>query len=68
MIQVATFADAEQARLYKDRANQRTRTDIAPWLETTQYEWMIISADNWQRLNRNKDLEAYKTFLNKNRP
>ncbi|NBR37423.1 MAG: hypothetical protein EBT80_08760 [Chitinophagales bacterium] len=68
LLQVASFANAEQASLYKERANQKTRTDIAPWLETTQYFWMIISADNWERLNRQKDLEAYKSFLNKNRP
>ncbi len=68
LIQVAPFTDATKATHYKERAQQKTRSDIAPWLELSQFYWMIISADNLERLNRNKDLESYKNFLNKNRP
>ena len=67
-IQVASFPDAAMANLYKERAYQKTRTDIAPWLEASQFFWMIISADNLERLNQRKDLGAYKDFLNKNSP
>ncbi|MFM7645622.1 MAG: tetratricopeptide repeat protein [Sphingomonadales bacterium] len=68
LVQVTSFTNADQAIQYKERAQPKTRTDIAPWLSVSQFYWMIISEDNWERLNRGKDLELYKNFLNKNRP
>lgn len=67
-VQVASFADATLANRYKERVQQKTRTDIAPWLEVSQFFWMIISAQNLERLNTSKDLGSYKDFLNKNSP
>ena len=67
-LQVTSFNDAALANLYKERAQQKTRTDIAPWLEVSQFFWMIISVDNLERLNQRKDLGSYKNFLNKNSP
>ncbi|MBM3914719.1 MAG: hypothetical protein FJ348_01595 [Sphingomonadales bacterium] len=68
LVLVSTFANKELASLYKERAAQKTRTDIAPWLEASQFVWMIISADNLERLQQSKDLPAYKSFLNSNSP
>lgn len=68
LVQVASFADATQATLYKERAQLKTRTDIAPWLEVSQFFWMIVSAENLERLISTKDLGSYKNFLNKNSP
>jgi hypothetical protein len=67
-VQVATFTDATLANVYKERAQSRTRNDIAPWLEVSQFFWMIISVDNLERLNQQKDLGSYKDFLNRNSP
>lgn len=68
LLQVASFTTAEQATQYIDRAQPKTRTDIAPWLSISQFYWMIISEENLKKLNSSKDLELYKAFLNKNRP
>ncbi|MFM8806191.1 MAG: hypothetical protein ACKOD1_02425, partial [Sphingomonadales bacterium] len=67
-LSVAPFADAGLANQYKERVQSKMRTDIAPWLEASQFFWMIISANNLELLNQRKDLGSYKDFLNKNSP
>jgi len=68
LISVAGFSDAAAATLYKERATLSTRSDIAPWLQTGQFYWIIISASNWERLKEQKDLTSYKNFIKENSP
>jgi hypothetical protein len=68
LISIAGFSDAASATLYKERATLSTRSEIAPWLQTGQFYWVIISATNWERLQEQKDLTSYKNFIKENSP
>jgi len=68
LISISGFTDARSAATFKERAAQRTSSEIAPWLGSQSFSWMIISTSNWERLLEQKDLTSYKNFINDNSP
>ena len=46
----------------------RTPTDILPWLKGGKYSFIILTESNYELLKINKDIDAYRTFLNQHLP
>jgi len=68
LILMSPFPDAISAMDYVDRTRKLAPLEIVPWLTTDKYSFMIISADNLERLKSTRDLEGYRKFLNGNFP
>jgi hypothetical protein len=64
MIVFSSFADANTAAqfLYKAR---KAAPDEVSWLPANKYSFILIDADNLEKLKTNKDLVNYKTLLGK---
>jgi len=63
LLLIAPFKNAQEAVDYIDKARPKTATDIIPWLKGGKYGYTVLSADNFEILKSNKDLDIYKTFL-----
>jgi len=64
LLLIAPFNNAADAVAYVDATRPKTATEIIPWLKGGKYSYMIMTNANFDLLKSNKDLEAYKTFLN----
>ena len=64
LLLMAPFKDAADATAYVEKTRPRTPAEILPWLKGGKYSFIILSAENLEVLKANKDVEAYKTFLN----
>lgn len=64
----APFQTLDEAMAYIDKAKPRTASDIIPWLKGGKYTYTVVSAANLDLLKSNKDIEAYKTFVNQYLP
>ncbi len=68
LLMIAPFNTAAEAITYLDATKPKTATDILPWLRGGKYTFYIMTDGNFDLLKSNKDLEAYKTFLNQHWP
>jgi len=64
LLLIAPFANAADAIAYVDGTRPRTASEIIPWLKGGKYSFLIMTNTNFDILKSNKDVEAYKTFLN----
>lgn len=64
LLLIAPFKDANEAVAYVDATRPKAPTEIIPWLKGGKYSFTIMTDSNFDLLKGNKDLEAYKTFLN----
>lgn len=58
------FDDAAAALSYFDKVKKAAPREVS-WLPANKYYFLIISADNLQKLRENKDLNAYRNLLKK---
>ena len=65
---IAPFANAQDAITYIEKTRPKTATEIIPWLKGGKYSFSILTDSNFNLLKSNKDIEAYKTFLNQYLP
>ncbi|NOT50815.1 MAG: hypothetical protein HOP10_06025 [Chitinophagaceae bacterium] len=61
---ITPFKTADEAIAYIDRVKPRTASEIVPWLKNGKYSFIILSDANYELLKNNKDVDAYKAFLN----
>jgi hypothetical protein len=64
LLLIAPFTNALDAIAYIDKAKPKTATEIIPWLKGGKYSYSILTNANFDLLKSNKDIEAYKIFLN----
>lgn len=68
LLLMSFFTDAQDAVTYVEKTKPKTATDIIPWMKGGKYYFTIISEANLQILKTNKDLDAYKRFLEQHLP
>ncbi len=68
LLLIGPFAGASEASDYVDKTKPVTQTRILPWLTADKYNYIIISQANLDLLNENKDLEGYRSLLQKALP
>jgi len=68
LLVTSSFANAQEAIDYIEKAKPKTATEIIPWLKGGKYNYIIISQTNLDLLKSNKDIDNYKSFLNQNFP
>jgi outer membrane protein assembly factor BamD (BamD/ComL family) len=68
LLLVAPFSSAADAITYIEQTRPRTANEIIPWLKGGKYSFSILTNGNFDLLKTNKDLEAYKAFLNQHFP
>jgi hypothetical protein len=57
------FANAQQAVDYITAAKPKAATEIIPWLKQDRYTFSIISPSNLEKLKADKNIPAYKKFI-----
>ena len=62
------FKDAAEAVDYVDKTKPKTASEIIPWLKGGKYTYSVIDERNLELLKQNKNIEGYKTFLEKHIP
>ncbi len=62
---IGPFSDAAVALDYIDKTRPQTAGRILPWLTADKYGYLMISPSNYRLLNENKDLETYKSIIQK---
>ncbi len=62
------FENSDAALEYLDKAKKSAPREIVPWLPVGKYSFIIISNDNLEVLKTNKDILAYRKFLNASYP
>ena len=68
MLLISPFANVDEAMAYLDKTKPRTASDIIPWMKGGKYSFLIVSEKNLNILKTQKDIEAYRQFLNQNLP
>lgn len=68
LLLTSPFASAQEAVDYVDKTRPKTANEIIPWLKGGKYSFLIISQSNLILLKENKDVEAYRTFLDQHIP
>jgi outer membrane protein assembly factor BamD (BamD/ComL family) len=68
LLLISPFKDAQEAADYVEKTRPKTATEIIPWLKGGKYTYSIITEKNLELLKANKDLETYKSFLNRYLP
>jgi outer membrane protein assembly factor BamD (BamD/ComL family) len=63
----SSFENADVAMKYFDKIKKVAPTELS-WLQAAKYSFIIISDNNLQLLQANKDLIGYKQLLNANFP
>ena len=63
ILSISSFGNLREASAYMERTNSKLATDILSWLTGGKYELQVISLANWQFLQSEKDIEAYKKWL-----
>lgn len=64
LLLISPFKDAAEAINYIDQTKPRTASEILPWLRGGKFSFIILTDSNYDMLKVNKDLDAYKVFLN----
>jgi TolA-binding protein len=65
---MSPFKDAQEAVTYVEAVRPRTASEILPWLKGGKYNFIILTDSNFDLLKVNKDIDAYKAFLNQYLP
>jgi tetratricopeptide (TPR) repeat protein len=60
---IGSFANTQEAWNYLNSAKPKAATEIVPWLSKEKYSFIILSPENLQLLQKNKDINNYKSFL-----
>jgi tetratricopeptide (TPR) repeat protein len=60
---ISKFGNADEALEYMRNIRALAPREIVPWLPAGKYSFLIISAANLELLLNNKDLPAYRKFL-----
>jgi hypothetical protein len=68
LLLMAPFSNAADAITYIEQTRPRTANEIIPWLKGGKYSFSILTNGNFDLLKANKDIEAYKAFLNQHFP
>ena len=63
LVVINTFENSTTAMEYLQKARAAAPREVVPWLPAGKYTFMIISAPNLQLLMNNKDMQAYRKFL-----
>ncbi|MBS1604508.1 MAG: tetratricopeptide repeat protein [Bacteroidetes bacterium] len=63
MVVIGSFGNADDALQYLQKAKALAPRQIVPWLPAGKYSFLIISGPNLDLLLNNKDLPAYRKFL-----
>jgi tetratricopeptide (TPR) repeat protein len=63
MVVIGSFGNANDALDYLQKAKALAPRQIVPWLPAGKYSFLIISGPNLDLLLNNKDLSAYRKFL-----
>lgn len=63
MVVIGNFGNADEATAYLQKARALAPRNIVPWLPANKYTFLIISAPNLGLLINNKDIPAYRKFL-----
>ena len=63
MVVIGNFGNANDALDYLQKVKALAPRNIIPWLPANKYTFLIISAPNLDLLLGNKDIPAYKKFL-----
>ncbi len=61
---IGPFTNAEEALQYAITVQPKMPTEITPWLTKEKYSLFMITEENFQLLEVNKDITTYKNFLN----
>lgn len=64
MVVIGNFGNANDALDYLQKVKALAPRNIIPWLPAGKYSFLIISAPNLDLLLNNKDMPAYRQFLN----
>jgi|CXWL01.1.fsa_nt_gi predicted negative regulator of RcsB-dependent stress response/TolA-binding protein len=65
---ISPFKDAQEAVSYVESTRPKTPSEILPWLRGGKYSFIILTNQNLDLLKINKDIDAYKAFLNQHLP
>jgi TolA-binding protein len=68
LVLIGPFPNANDAIAYIDKTRKLAATEIVPWLPAAKYSFAIITDSNLQVLMNNKDVNAFKKFLQQNYP
>ena len=68
LVLIGPFTDAVPALDYVDKVRPVTPSRILPWLTADKFSFLMISQANLDLLNANKDLEGYKSIIQKALP
>lgn len=68
LVLIGPFADAVAALDYIDKVKPVTAGKILPWLTPDKFSYLMISQANLDLLNENKDVEGYKSLIQKALP
>ena len=63
LVQVGSFTDVTVAMDYVEKANEASAREIFPWLPQGKYSYLLISPDNLELLKEEKNIQAYRSFL-----
>ncbi len=64
LLLMSPFKDTQEAMTYIESTKPKLAFDILPWLKSGRYYFLLITDQNLGLLKANKDVEAYKAFLN----
>ncbi|HMI59415.1 MAG TPA: hypothetical protein VK518_00860, partial [Puia sp.] len=64
MVVIGNFGNANDALDYMQKMKALAPRSIIPWLPANKYTFLIISAPNLELFLNNKDVLAYRAFLN----
>jgi len=65
IVLLGPFPDAASAMIYVDKVKPKAQGVIIPWLKPEKYSFTIISQPNLDILNDTKDMNGYKTLVEK---
>lgn len=65
LVLLGPFSDAASAVLYVDKVKPKAPGIIIPWLKPDKYSFTIISQPNLDVLNDTKDVNGYKSLIDK---
>ncbi len=65
VVLLGPFTDAASAMIYVDKVKPKAAGVIIPWLKPEKYSFTIISQPNLDILNDTKDVNGYKSLIEK---
>ncbi len=63
LLLITGFANAQAAVDYITTAKPKVATEIIPWLKADRYAFSIIAPSNLEKLKADKNIAAYKKFI-----